>query len=154
VGLLVGSAYYSRVQRLFDAAATSIDVCMFHVAAPDPGHPTYRLLEALVRAHGRGVAVRVLMDQDREEDPYRSTIVNTPARTYLSGNGVACRFDVSDALLHSKFLLIDGARAVVGSHNWSAGSYFQFDDVTLVVASAALVTAMKARFETLWAAGS
>jgi phosphatidylserine/phosphatidylglycerophosphate/cardiolipin synthase-like enzyme len=106
------------------------------------------------RAGGAARSPSSSSSSSSSSDPYRSTIVNSPARTYLSGNGVACRFDVSDALLHSKFLLIDGARAVVGSHNWSAGSYFQFDDVTLVVASAPLVTAMKARFDTLWAAGS
>jgi DNA uptake protein ComE-like DNA-binding protein len=153
IGVLANTAYYARLPQLFDGAATAIDVCMFHIAAPDPGHPTYVLLEALVRAKARGVALRVLMDQDREQDPYLSTVINSPARMFLTANGVECRFDVTDTLLHSKFVLVDGTYSVVGSHNWSAGSYFQFDDLSVLVASSAFNQQMKARFEELWAGG-
>lgn len=154
VGVLSGSAYYERLQRLFQAAQTRIDVCMFHAAATDQRHPTFRLLNALVAAHGRGVQVRMLLDQDRDEDLYRSTVINTPARNFLLAAGVPCRFDTSERLLHSKFVLVDDQYSVVGSHNWSAGSYFQFDDLSLLVADSALNTTMRSRFEGLWAEGA
>ena len=154
VGVWFGSAYFARLQRLIAAAQTHIDVCMFHAAATDRGHPTYRLLDALIAAQARGVAVRVLLDRDREDDPYRSTVINTPAREHLASGGVACRFDASDRLMHSKCVLVDGSYCVVGSHNWSAGSYFQFDDLSLLVASPDLHATMRARFDQLWAAAS
>lgn len=152
-GVLFGDAYYEAMRALFARARRSIDVCMFHIALGNEAHPTTRLLEALVRARGRGVRVRVLVDRDRERDPYLSTIVNARARQYLRRARVPVRSDTPGRLLHSKFVVIDRTLAVVGSHNWSAGSYFDFDDLTLALQSPALAAQLTRRFGELWAAG-
>ena len=60
------------------------------------------------------------------------------------------RTDKASRLLHSKFLVIDQRLCVVGSHNWSAGSYFNFDDLTLAIASTSLADALRTRFDALW----
>ena len=80
-------------------------------------------------------------------DPYLSTVINTAAKEYLEAEGVDCRFDQEDVLMHSKFLVLDEKVCVVGSHNWSAGSYFHFDDLSMVVASEELGAELAARFE-------
>jgi phosphatidylserine/phosphatidylglycerophosphate/cardiolipin synthase-like enzyme len=127
---------------------------MFHIAAPNPGHPTFALMDALRQAHQRGVTVRVLLDRDGKKDPYLSTIVNSEAKHFFAEAGIACRSDSSARLLHSKYLLLDLKLALIGSHNWSAGSYFGFDDLTLAIASRDLAADLAARFEAQWAAGS
>lgn len=154
VTALIGSRYYSRLQTLFAAAQQSIEVCMFHIALPTPTHPVRHLLQGLVDACQRGVSVRVLVDQDREADPYLSTVINAPAVQFLKDNGVPVRSDPADLLLHSKLVLIDDRQALIGSHNWSAGSFFVFDDLTLLVESPQLVAVQRQRFNELWAAGS
>jgi DNA uptake protein ComE-like DNA-binding protein len=153
IGVLANQDYYGAIIDLFDAAKSSIDVCMFHVACPGEAHPTRRILQALANASGRSVAVRVLMDRDRKQDPYRSTLINTPARRLLEEAGVPVRMDRANRLLHSKFVVIDAATVVLGSHNWSAGSYFDFDDLTLVLSSTPLATELRQRFEGLWKTG-
>ena len=35
--------------------------------------------------------------------------------------------------LHSKFVIRDGRKVLLASHNWSAGSYSQFDDTTELI---------------------
>lgn len=150
LGIWFGTEYYNRLPGLLAQASASIDVCMFHAAYAGERHPTRRLLDALVDARGRGVAVRVLLDQDRAADPYLSTVINTPAKEFLESHDVACRFDRADRLLHSKFLVVDRELAVLGSHNWSAGSYFQFDDASVVVKSPALSRKLRQRFDRLW----
>jgi hypothetical protein len=151
IALLEG-AYYARLPSMFAGASKRIDVCMFHIAMPSKGHPTRRLLDALIAAKDRGVRVRVLVDSDRPEDPYRSTIINAAAIECLSDGGVAVRSDIPERLLHSKFVLIDNEWAVIGSHNWSAGSYFQFDDLTLAIRSVTAVREQRGRFDVMWAA--
>jgi phosphatidylserine/phosphatidylglycerophosphate/cardiolipin synthase-like enzyme len=141
---------HESLQSLFVAATTAIDVAMFHIAFPSDRHPTRRLLDALKAADARGVAVRVLIDRDRAGDPYRSTLINSRAKTALEAAGVPVRYDPADRLLHSKFVVIDRKLAVVGSHKWSAGSYFDFDDLTLVLSSTALATEFGACFESMW----
>jgi DNA uptake protein ComE-like DNA-binding protein len=150
VGILFGSDYYRHLPDLLQQAQTAIDICMFHIALPTENHPTLHLLEALVAAHERGITVRVLLDQDRPNDPYNSVVINTPAKNFLEQRGVTVKFDQADRLLHSKYILIDSTLTVVGSHNWSAGSYFQMDDLSLVLSSSDLTARLRGRFESLW----
>lgn len=154
IGELFGEDYWAALPALIAAAQTSVVVCMFHVAASDAKHPTHALLQALAQAHQRGVAVRVLLDRDGKADPYLSTLINSAARRFLLDAGVPCRSDSSALLLHSKYLVIDGQQVVLGSHNWSAGSYFNFDDLTLVLPSTTLATELMQRFEGAWATAS
>ena len=153
VGILASEQYYESLIMLFDEAKKSIDVCMFHIACPSEEHPTRKVLRALENAKKRRVAVRVLMDRDRREDPYKSTIINAPARRLLEKARVPVRYDRASKLLHSKFVVIDAEKVVMGSHNWSAGSYFEFDDLTLVLSSKQLASQLTARYEELWGQG-
>jgi len=150
LGILWSSNYYYDVPELIRASAQSVKVCMFHIAFPDENHPSHKLLEALVEVYNAGALVQVLLDRDRTNDPYLSTVINTPAKAYLEQQGVSCRFDKEDSLLHSKFIVIDKKLLILGSHNWSAGSYFHFDDLSLVVSSKKLAEQLSDRFDHLW----
>jgi DNA uptake protein ComE-like DNA-binding protein len=152
VALLADGHYYSALRDLMQQATTAIDVCLFHIAMPSDDHPTRDLLDALIQAHGSGRVVRVLMDADEPDDPYLSTVINAPARDYLQAAGVPVKFDQPDRLMHSKFVLIDRTWTVLGSHNWSAGSYFQFDDLSVAVKSPEFAARVTTRFDALWAA--
>jgi len=153
-GVLWSGTYSDAVASLIAGAASRIDVCMFHMTLPGQNARHRRLIEGLAAAKARGAAVRVLLDQDRESDPYRSTIINSAARLWLLDRDVECRLDRTDRLLHSKFLVIDADLAIVGSHNWTATSFYEVDDLSLAVRSPALVQALAARFDALWAAAS
>lgn len=150
VGVLEGAAYYERLPEFFRAAGLSIKVAMFHIAFPGPNHPTKLLLDELIAAKARGVDVRVVLDRDRATDPYMSTIINTNAKQYLKSHGIECRWDKEDVLLHSKYVIIDNKLCILGSHNWSVGSYSQFDDMSFVVQSLEIALALITRFEQLW----
>lgn len=150
VGVLEGTAYYERLPEYLRAATASIKVAMFHAAFPGPNHPTKLLLDELIAARARGVDVRVVLDRDRETDPYMSTVINTKAKRYLEDHGVECRFDKADVLLHSKYVILDEKLCVLGSHNWSAGSFSEFDDMSFVVQSIEIAAALVTRFEQLW----
>jgi phosphatidylserine/phosphatidylglycerophosphate/cardiolipin synthase-like enzyme len=127
---------------------------MFHIAMPGSTHPTRRLLDALAAAHDRGVRVRVLVDRDRAA---RSVQLygdqrgrrQLPARC---GCESSCRRGAQAAAFE-----IPGHRrgpTIIGSHNWSAGSYFGFDDLSVDVASTAFARVTRQRFEDLWRRGT
>ena len=153
VELLAGPLYYTRLPRLIGQAHDRIDVCMFHIAMPSEKHPTARVLKALGNARRRGVTVRVLVDRDRERDPYLSTIINRPAIDRLQRDRIAVRVDDSDKLLHSKVIVIDDRTVVLGSHNWTAGSYFGFDDLSFLISSEKICRQQRRRFNELWRRG-
>jgi hypothetical protein len=149
IGILLRKEYFQILPELMLTALTSIEVCMFHIAFPTAKHPTRKLLDALIAARARGVTVRVFLDQDRPTDPYRSTIINAPAIEFLKANGVSVKSDRAERLTHSKFIVIDSRLVIIGSHNWSAGSYFLFDDLSLAIASPALGIELRSRFDAL-----
>lgn len=151
IEVLFGTHYHTRLIQLLTAAVSRVEISMFHIALPTANHPTSKLLSAVKAAHERGVAIRVLVDSDRREDPYLSTVINKPAVEYLRAAGVSVREDAPDKLLHSKCLTIDDELLLIGSHNWTAGSYFQFDDLTLAIRSAPMVAQQRQRFDRLWA---
>lgn len=151
IGILQGSEYYEWLGDAIDKTDTKIEMAMFHAAMPTDNHPTKDLVHKLIDAKNRGVEVRVLLDRDREEDPYKSTVINTKALDALKAGGVDARFDSEENLLHSKFLVLDSEYAVVGSHNWSAGSYFHYDDRSIVIKSQEFAQELQQRFEALWA---
>ena len=150
VSFFENSQYYFELPKLFEEAEHSISVLMFHIAFPEQNHPTRILLDSLIQAHRKGVNVRVILDRDRTTDPYHSTMINTQAKEYLEAVGILCRFDTEERLLHSKVIVIDEKHVVIGSHNWSAGSYFQFDDLSFVISSSDYGLFMPRRFESIW----
>ncbi|MEO0997672.1 MAG: phospholipase D-like domain-containing protein, partial [Pseudomonadota bacterium] len=143
-------AYFPRLKALLGAAPGRIDVAMFFVSLTGPTHPSGELLALLADAHDAGRAVRVLVDRDGDDDPYGSRIINAAAIEFLAERGVPVRTDSAENLLHSKFVVIDERLAVLGSHNWTAGSYFRYHDTSVAIDSAEFAATLGERFQTLW----
>lgn len=100
----------ARICQLFEAARSRVDVCVFTITDD-------RISEAILRAHRRGVPIRVVTDNDKSFD-LGSDILR------LEEAGVAVREDRTEAHMHHKFAIFDGALLLNGSYNWtrSAGS--------------------------------
>jgi hypothetical protein len=150
VVVLRDAKYVSALEHLFSGARVEILICMFHIALGADGTGSRKLIDSVIGAHARGVAVRVLLDRDQKSDPYRSTVINSLAMRTLKDAGIEVRPDRSDVLLHSKFVVTDRDEVVVGSHNWSAGSFERMDDVSLMLKSRETASQLKKRFELLW----
>lgn len=150
VSVLADRAYYAELPGLLQTAHAEVNVCMFYIAMPVPSHPTHKLLDTLAEKAAAGCAVRVLVDQDGKDDPYRSRLINASAVDYLVSNGVEVKADTAERLLHSKFVVIDGDTVVIGSHNWTAGSFFRYADLSLVIHGEPAANCWRARFDELW----
>lgn len=143
VGLVSGPAYLDLALRLIDGAKREIRVTMFFMTyQPGGNHPANELVERLVAAQGRGVQVHVTLDLDRPGDVFGSRLVNEAAFRRLEAGGVAVTWDRPEQLTHTKLLLVDGRDVLTGSHNWTAGSLYAYDDKSLIVRSAALGEAL------------
>jgi hypothetical protein len=57
-------------------------------------------------------------------------------------------------VIHSKIVLIDGRHAVVGSHNWTLGSAFRYDEKSVYLESKDLARRLEAEFQSLWRNGT
>jgi len=139
----VGAARFSphqdcaaKLRELFDAAEISAEVCVFTITDDS-------IVRAVLAAKRRGVAVRIISDDekalDRGSDIYR-----------LMDAGVPVRLDSGEDHMHHKFVVFDRRLLVTGSYNWTRGAAERnFENIALTD-DKRLVGLFRDEFERLW----
>ena len=130
--LIRGEAAFPVIVQLLDAARSSVHLEMYELGRRE-------LVDALLRAHRRGVAVTVV------DDP--SVDVTVASAGVLRAAGVdVVDYPVRPGMIdHVKLLVVDDSLAVVGGINWGEPSW-RHHDVDLEVRGPA-VTSLEAVFE-------
>jgi phosphatidylserine/phosphatidylglycerophosphate/cardiolipin synthase-like enzyme len=70
------------------------------------------IAQALIRAKHRGVQVMAVLDKSQRTERYSSA-------HFLANSGVPVRIDSRYAIMHNKFLVIDGQTVETGSFNYT-----------------------------------
>lgn len=128
-----------RVTSFIDGAQSTLEVQMylFTVSA---------IRERIIAAHQRGVAVRVLLDPDHEG--------NISTRNALNAAGVPTRnAPALYSFSHAKYLLADGAAALVMSANFNVDAFSSERNYGFIDRDPHDVADIQAIFEMDWAAG-
>ena len=139
----VAEAYFSpgeecrnRIARLLDAARKTADVCVFTITDD-------RIANPILEAHHRGVAVRVISDDDKSGDE------GSDIGRFRSA-GIAVRVDRTEFHMHHKFALFDGDLLLTGSYNWTRGAALYNDENLIVTNDRRLVAPFCQTFERIW----
>ncbi len=116
-----GDEAYPRMLAAIDGAQTSVALSTFIFRTDEVG---LRFIDALVRAHRRGVAVRVLIDGFGggflfSRAYHRLRLEGVPTARYLHSL-LPWKMPLLDLRLHKKILLIDGETAFLGGLNIGA----------------------------------
>ncbi|AMJ63403.1 cardiolipin synthase [Bosea sp. PAMC 26642] len=116
-----GDEAYPRMLAAIDGARSSIALSTFIFRADELG---LRFVEALARAHDRGVAVRVLIDGFGggfllSRAYHRLRRRGVPAARYLHSL-LPWKMPLLDLRLHKKILVVDGEKAFIGGLNIGA----------------------------------
>jgi mitochondrial cardiolipin hydrolase len=132
-----GKTCIQEVLRQFELARQWCDICVFTITDD-------RITDAIIRASSRGVAVRVITDDEKSHD-LGSDIDK------LQMCGIPCKMDVGNvAHMHHKFALFDRRRLMTGSFNWTRSASEQNEESLLVTPDPDLVSLFAERFEYLW----
>jgi len=127
-------AGFSPVYRLINGARHSIDVTMYEFSDTTAERD-------LAAAAGRGVRVRVILDQ-------RERSANSGAYSYLSSHRVTVTWSSPDyRYTHQKTVIIDGARAVIMTANLTSRYYATSRDFLVIDTERADVSAITAVFD-------
>ncbi len=126
----------NRIRSLFAQAKSSVDVCVFTITDD-------RLTSAVMDAHGRGVKIRIITDNDKAAD------LGSDADRFLEA-GVALRVDRSDYHMHHKFAIFDQTVLLTGSYNWTRGAAENNEENFIVTDNRKLVAEFSKVFEVLW----
>jgi phosphatidylserine/phosphatidylglycerophosphate/cardiolipin synthase-like enzyme len=125
-----------RIRTLLGQARKSVDICVFTITDD-------RLTSAVLNAHGRGVTVRIITDNEKATDLGSDT-------DRLLEAGIAVRVDRSEYHMHHKFAVFDNSLLLNGSYNWTRGAAENNEENFIVTSDRRLVTSFIAAFEGLW----
>ncbi len=120
-----------------DGAQKTVDMAAFELDLES-------VTQALIRAHQRGVRVRLVTDTDYAEDY---------GPVELQKAGVPVVFDQRNAFMHNKFTVIDGKQVWMGSWNYTNNCTFRNNNNAMVFDSPQLAANYTAEFEEMFVDG-
>lgn len=129
----------ARIQSLIRDAEKSLAICVFTITDDV-------ITDEIVRAHGRGIKVRVISDNEKAED--RGSDIFR-----LIDSGIPVALD-RDGHMHHKFAIFDSVTSLTGSYNWTrSAARFNHENI-LLSQEPAIARALMIEFEDLWQAYS
>ena len=125
-----------RITGLLKQARSSIDICVFTITDD-------RLAQPILDAHRRGVAVRIITDNDKAED--------RGSDAYRLGKaGVPVRVDMSEHHMHHKYAIFDKFTLLTGSYNWTRSAAQYNQENVIVSDDPKLVAPFLQKFDEFW----
>lgn len=117
-----------------DAAKLSVDVAIYSLSLNS-------VRDALLRAHDRGVQVRMVMESDNldRSDPQR-----------LKDAGIPILGDRREGLMHNKFIIIDKSEVWVGGMNLTDSGAYEDNNVMMHIRSVKLAENFTKEFEEMF----
>lgn len=126
----------SRIVQLFDRAQQRIDICVFTIT-------DNRLTEAILDAHRRELAIRIISDNDKAFD--RGSDIE-----FLQSRGLVVRVDFTEFHMHHKFAVFDQNILLTGSYNWTVGAARDNQENFVITSDRRLIKAYGEEFDRLW----
>jgi phosphatidylserine/phosphatidylglycerophosphate/cardiolipin synthase-like enzyme len=137
-----------RIIDFIERARQTLEFALYDVRLP--GTIGDQVADAIRAAHSRGVAVRLVYNQD-----HRNPIpVPPPPSTQpeiLEALGIAIRpVPGFRDLMHHKYVIRDGRDVWTGSMNWTLDSWTRQENVIALVTDGGVAHAFRQNFEELW----
>lgn len=129
----------TRILALIGGATATLDVELFYLA--DTG-----VRQAVIAAHQRGVAVRVLLAATSDMPD------NATTADVLTAAGVAVR-TLASPTVHAKLIIADGV-GLIGSHNMSSTSLRDNREVGILVREGSAMLPVQSQFVADWNAAT
>jgi len=130
VTVLAETDYFPATLNAITHAKSDITMSMYliQIDPNDTADPAYKLTNALADAAKRGVAVKVVLENDKYKD-------NMNAYNMLRDAGAAVYFDDPYGFVHDKIIVIDRSVSIVGSHNWDKLALSGNHDTSILIRS-------------------
>jgi len=139
-------AYGARVLTEINQAQKEIYVAMYSMYVHDGqlDNPADSLVQALIDARNRGVAVKVYLD-----DSSSNANANNDAYQMLVGAKVDTFFIKPELKMHAKLIVIDGETTIDGSANWTRSALLKNFESNIVIRSREFAQVKLAFFKAL-----
>jgi len=134
-----GSPVEDALVRAIDSATATIDLAVYQL-------DSRAVTDALLRAHERGVQIRIVTDDEFGLEHPDSTIEE------LEFEGIPVRSDAPrGSFMHNKFFIIDGLYVWTGSANITHNGFYNNNNNAILIRSRQLAENYQKEFEEMWA---
>jgi len=104
--------------------------------------------DALIRAHQRGVDVRVITDRNQSESTDVDDRLRAAGITVIEASNTTG----AHTAMHHKFAVIDGHTTLVGSYNWTyTATFHNYEDLAVIADDPEVAAAFEGEMGRLWA---
>lgn len=131
-----GSEVKSEIISLINSASKSLYAAVYDINDSD-------IVSALLSAHKKGIDVKIVMDDVQAET--EKDIVSS-----LNSAGILKTDSNKSALMHNKFVVIDGTKVLTGSTNWTENCLFYNNNNSLLIISDKLAADYTTEFNEMW----
>ena len=131
-----GDACLKAIIAGIQSVRSSLKICVFTISDD-------RITQAILQAHRRGVAVRLLTDNEKLFDK------GSDIRDLLAA-GIPVRVDETANHMHHKFALLDNQTLLTGSYNWTRSAARYNHENLVVTDQVNLVQDFCREFDRLW----
>jgi len=127
---------------LVQQAQQTLDLAIYDITEPS-------IIQSLIQAHQRGVRVRILMDSDSLDENRQAA----PQIRAMFQAGIPIKGDERTALMHHKFMIMDGVHVITGSLNLTHNSLYRDNNNSLKISSPQLAANYQAEFNRMFEQG-
>ena len=120
------------------SAKKSIDLCVFLFTQST-------LADALSDLHKANVAIRIITDSTEDEASSSKMGALRRAGVRLKSNKRG-----TGALMHHKFVIVDGKKLLTGSFNWTSKAVVSNHEAVIITTEPSLVKPFQDQFERMW----
>jgi phosphatidylserine/phosphatidylglycerophosphate/cardiolipin synthase-like enzyme len=128
----------AKLSDFIHTATKSVDIAIYQLDLPN-------VTQALLDAKKRNATVRVVTDvniyADAKENPSFKELEKADIKV-VAGN--------QNAIMHNKFVVVDGARVWTGSWNFTANDTWRYNNHGLAITAPELARNYTATFEKMW----
>lgn len=136
---VVDREYLPYAQRIIRESKESISIAMF---VAKRGEKVDSLIGELKKAAGRGVKIRILLDDRLAAN--QSTIKS------LREKNIEAKFDSPEKTSHNKIIISDEKIVLIGSTNWTAMSLGYANEANVVIEDKEIASYFQEYFDYLW----
>ena len=132
-----GYAMYRGVLPLIEEVEKTIDVSIFFLTHNN-------ISRELVKAHKRGVKIRVILDATAATNGYSK-------HNYLREHGIPVKVESWGGKMHMKAAVFDNKHVIVGSMNWTLAGERKNDENTIIIKNSSKhANQLSSFFNSMW----
>lgn len=122
--------------ELYDSAEKYIHLSIYSLTKDE-------IAQALIKAHKRGVEVKVLIDKAQAGNQYADDEL-------MESEGIEVRRDKKSGMMHNKFCVIDDIIVYTGSYNHTKNATINNDENYIIIKDIGLAHIFETQFQKLW----